>query len=78
MTMPDGTCECCGEFACDCGRCAECDFVFLAAALDDDNMCRACRPLVRPVTDPDVDAPDGAEVDGYVRHGDQWWRQSGR
>jgi hypothetical protein len=25
-----------------------------------------------PVTDPDIDAPDGAVVDGYERHGDRW------
>jgi hypothetical protein len=25
-----------------------------------------------PVTDPDLDAPDGAIVEGYVRSGDVW------
>jgi predicted RNA-binding Zn-ribbon protein involved in translation (DUF1610 family) len=29
-------------------------------------------PRIKPVTDPDLDAPDGAEIDGYVRRGDQW------
>ncbi len=28
----------------------------------------------REVTDPDLDAPEGAVVDGMVRHGDQWTR----
>jgi hypothetical protein len=31
-------------------------------------------PRTRPVTDVDLDAPDGATVDGYVRRGDQWLR----
>lgn len=26
----------------------------------------------KPVTDPEIDAPDGAVVDGYRRVGDQW------
>lgn len=33
------------------------------------------KPLVQrafPVTDPELDAPDGAVVDGFVRSGDQW------
>ena len=28
-----------------------------------------------PVTDPDLDAPDGAVVDGYERVGDRWTRK---
>lgn len=30
------------------------------------------QPRVFPVTDPDLDAPDGAEVDGYQRVGNEW------
>ncbi len=30
------------------------------------------KPHSFPVTDPDLDAPDGAEVDGYRRVGDRW------
>jgi hypothetical protein len=30
----------------------------------------------KPVTDPDLDAPDGAEVDGWKRTGDQWHNQA--
>jgi hypothetical protein len=33
------------------------------------------RPRQKPVTDPFVDAPDGAVVDGYERQGDQWIRK---
>lgn len=29
-------------------------------------------PRFRPVTDDQLDAPDGARVGDYVRHGDQW------
>lgn len=32
------------------------------------------RPPTKPVTDPDIDAPDGAVVDGYERQGDTWVR----
>lgn len=32
------------------------------------------RPPTKPVTDPDLDAPDGAVVDGYRREGDEWVR----
>jgi hypothetical protein len=32
------------------------------------------RPPHFPVTDDDLDAPDGAEVDGYRRVGDTWYR----
>lgn len=31
-------------------------------------------PKYREVTDPHLDAPDGAIVDGYERHGDRWVR----
>lgn len=36
--------------------------------------CENERPRMRPVTDADLDAPDGAVVDGYRRSGDQWVR----
>jgi hypothetical protein len=29
-------------------------------------------PRTKPVTDDELDAPDGARVGDYVRHGDQW------
>jgi hypothetical protein len=31
---------------------------------------------IKSVTDPELDAPDGSEVDGYVRRGDQWCKKS--
>jgi hypothetical protein len=30
--------------------------------------------ILIPVTDPDLDAPDGAVVDGWKRSGDRWYR----
>lgn len=42
----------------------------LALAVDPD------RPRSFPVTDPDLDAPDGAVVDGYERVGDTWYKRT--
>lgn len=33
---------------------------------------RTCTRNSFPVTDPDLDAPDGAVVDGFQRSGDRW------
>jgi integrase len=37
----------------------------------------ASQPPAFPVTDPELDAPDGAVVDGYERVGDQWVQRDG-
>lgn len=39
---------------------------------------RQSLPRVLPVTDPDLDAPDGAVVDGYERVGDRWIKRGGQ
>ncbi len=71
--MPDGTCEVCGEYACDCGRCTGCDRVFRARSLNDDGECRACRPQRIIVTGGrDFDRRDivfGVLGNAHRRHG---------
>ena len=41
-------------------------------------MLNGNRPRWFRVTDPDMDAPDGAVVDGYERIGDRWVRISAK
>jgi len=46
-------------------------------------LCRLHQPVIDPdappafpVTDPNLDAPDGAIVDGYERVGDTWYKRT--
>lgn len=66
MTLPDGTCECCGNGSCDCGRCAECDCVTWASRLDEEHVCRSCRIKKAATLSPNVLKAGGRFVEVWL------------